>query len=229
MNLDEAESDTNPQHRLPVSEIPEFNTFKEPKAESEQAGKARPFNVQEADALLESMVDATGQLDLDDRGNWDFRGHSSGMLFFQQIRNQHADLFGRESGQYGDLFGPERVHGSFVGSPPLHQVEDSPKSSMDTPMDVNLPNTSELPSRSVARALASNALDDACSLLPFVHKPTFYTLLDRIYDLAPQAYGDEENRFLALLYMVLALGCLFAKAEQGKLEREGWDSAIIQG
>lgn len=230
MNLDEDDLDTDTQHRLSVSERPWFNTSKDPTSGSEQAGKIRSWNDQDGDALLESMVDATGQLDLDDRGYWDFHGHSSGFTFFRKI-NQHTDLLGRENGQHGDyeLFGRDGIDTPFIGLPYPQQIDASPKSSVDTPTDVNLPNTSELPSRSDAKALASNALDDACAMFAFVHKPTFYTLLDRIYDLAPEAYADKENRFLALLYMVLGLGCLFAKAEESELEKEGYPLAVVQG
>lgn len=34
-------------------------------------------------------------------------------------------------------------------------------------------------------------------------------MFDRIYDIPPENFGDEENRFLPLLYVVLALGCMF--------------------
>lgn len=229
MNLDEEDSDSNVQHRLPVSETSGLDMPQNLKSGPKPVRRARSLNDQEGDALLESMVDATGQLGLDARGHWDFIGHSSGWMFYRQLRKQHADLFGGESGEYGELFGREGLQAPPIGPLSQQQVYDSPKSSVDSPMDVNLPNTSDLPPRTVARALASNALDDACALLRFVHKPSFYTLLDRIYDLAPEAYGDRENRFLPLLYMVLALGSLFAKTDQSELDKAGYACAITQG
>ncbi|KAI9785062.1 MAG: hypothetical protein M1816_000532 [Peltula sp. TS41687] len=226
VNLDEDDLDTNAQHQPPVPQRAWLDTSKpHPTPASQQDDKSRSMIDQDGDALLESMVDATGQLNLDDRGHWDFHGHSSGFNFFRKI-NQRAEFFALDNAQFGKLFGPDDIETQLSGLSCQAEVIESPKSSMDTPMDMNLPNTTELPARSVAKALASNALDDACALLRFVHQPTFYTLLDRIYDLAPEAYGDEENRYLALLYMVLAYGSLFAKAGQGQLEK---DCATIQG
>jgi hypothetical protein len=34
-------------------------------------------------------------------------------------------------------------------------------------------------------------------------------MFDRIYDVPVENFGDEENRFLPLLYVTLALGCMF--------------------
>jgi hypothetical protein len=34
-------------------------------------------------------------------------------------------------------------------------------------------------------------------------------MFDRIYDFPAENFGDEENRFLPLLYVTLALGCMF--------------------
>lgn len=94
-------------------------------------------------------------------------------------------------------------------------IQDSPRSATESPLDSNLPNTMDLPSRECAKALCQYSLDRACSLLRFVHQPTFYEMFNRIYDTPVETFGDEENRFLPLLYVVLALGCMFHD-EQGK-------------
>ncbi len=166
--------------------------------------------------MLESMVDMTGQLDLDDRGNWDFQGHSSGLSFMRQMRKQ-----------YGDLLGPEHKTPPFFMPKTVPDVYRTSKSSATSSVDMDL--ISELPARAHAKELVSNALDDGTALMRFVHQPTFYSQLDRIYDLAPEQYGDEEHRFLPLLYVVLALGCLFAKNEESSLEKHGYACAISQG
>ena len=54
-----------------------------------------------------------------------------------------------------------------------------------------------------------NSFNDACALLRFMHQPTFYEMLDRIYTVPVENFGDDENRFLPLLYVILALGCMF--------------------
>lgn len=173
----------------------------------------------EKDSLLELMVENTGSLDLDDRGHWDFHGHSSGLIFLRRMREQFGDLMGSTEGR-ASVFLKTREH---------TQVFDSPKSSGESPMDTNLPNTHDLPPRDCAKQLCSNSLNDACALMRFVHQPTFYTLFDRIYSTPPENFGNEENSFLPLLYVVLALGCLFDKNEHSDLDQKGYENAIDQG
>jgi len=76
-------------------------------------------------------------------------------------------------------------------------------------MEAGLPNTVDLPPREIAKILCVNSLNCGCSLLRFVHQPTFCETFNRIYDVPAESFGDEENRFLPLLYVVLALGCMF--------------------
>lgn len=173
----------------------------------------------ENESLLESMVDNTGSLDLDDQGNWDYHGHSSGLVFLRRMREQFGDLMGKSEG-YGF---------STLKARNLHLTLESPKSNGDSPSELNVPNIHGLPTRDCARRLCGYALDDACAVLRFVHQPTFYDMLDRIYDMQPQSFGSEENRFLPLLYAAMALGCLFAKAEDSQLQINGYESAIDQG
>ena len=109
------------------------------------------------------------------------------------------------------------------------QSFESPNSSADRSQDPNLPNTRDLCTKSCALLLSSNALDDACAILRLVHRPTFDAMLHRIYDTPPEEFGDEENSFLPQLYAVIALGTLFARAEQSKLQRHGYDNAFEQG
>jgi hypothetical protein len=176
----------------------------------------------EKDALLESMVESTGLLDIDDQGYWDFHGHSSGLVFLRRMREQFGDLMGNVE----DTAMPFMKTRSPMS---LSQPFESPKSLVDSPMDSSLLNTQDLPSRDCARKLCEYALDDACALMRFVHQPTFYAMFDRVYDVAPENFGNDENRFLPLLYSALALGCLFAKAETSILQIEGYESAIDQG
>ena len=172
----------------------------------------------EKDSLLESMVQNTGSLDLDDRGNWDFHGHSSGLVFLRRMRQQ-----------FGDLMGDSEIPSStFLKIRPTSKVFDSPMSS-DSPTDPSIPITSDLPSKECGRSLCENALDDACALMRFAHKPSFYEMFDRIYDTPPEQYGNEENRYLPLVYAVMAVGSLFAKTENSKLDRDGYEEAIDQG
>ena len=175
----------------------------------------------EQDSMLESMVENTGSLDLDDEGHWDFRGHSSGLAFLRKMRDQFGDLMGKSDGW---VFSPSRTRDS--NSQPL--TSPSP-SSINSPMVQRIPNLNDLPDKACALRLCANALDDACAILRFVHQPTFYTMVDRVYDMRAEDLGPQENKFLLLLYSTIALGTLFATNEQSKLISNGFDSAIDQG
>jgi hypothetical protein len=169
------------------------------------------------DSHLESMVRSTGQLDLDEQGNLEYHGHSSGLSFVRRMREQ-----------LGDVMGPEGQGTPFVKSRPMSQVFDSPRSTHDSPWESSPPG-SDLPPRDVARQLCDNAINDAASLLRVVHYPTFMQQFDSIYDKPPESYSNDDNVFLPLLYATMALGTLFSKDDNGELDRKGYENAITEG
>ena len=173
----------------------------------------------EKDSMLETMVDNTGSLDLDDQGYWDFHGHSSGLVFLRRMSEQFGDLMAK----------PEGFGLPFMRGQPLAESFDSPKSSNKSPSGFNLPYTNDLPPKDCAEKLCQNALDDACALMRFIHQPTFYKSFHRVYDMKPEDLGPEDNVFLPLLYVVIALGALFARAEKSQLQTYGYESAREQG
>lgn len=182
----------------------------------------RPPDAAIQDAQLRSMIESTGQLDLDERGNWDFHGHSSGRIFLKRMREQFGGLLATEKGI------------PFLPRAPRHHsgpMFDSPHSSTDSPLESGLPNTADLPSKETAKALCNDSLNTACALLRFVHQPSFYNMLDRIYEIPAEAYGDAENRFLAMLYVVLAVGCMFHSnsASTSGEESSNYKADIDQG
>lgn len=193
------------------------------------SGQARPWAPlekhqqrpsKEKDPMLESMVTNTGSLDLDDEGNWDFHGHSSGRIFLRRMREQFGDLMGK----------PEEM--PLMNYTPLSQPTEpvgSPKASANSPMDPSVPKTHDLPEKRCALLLSGNALDDAGAIIRIVHQPSYYIMLHRIYDMSYEEFGDKEHKFLPLLYGVLALGALFARAEQSELQTNGYEHAIDQG
>ena len=83
-----------------------------------------------------------------------------------------------------------------------------------------------LPPRDIAVELATSALNEACALFNFVHKPSFFSMLEEIYLLNPAQYTDKEHRFLPLLYSILALGYLFSRNERVHF---GYTHAISEG
>lgn len=180
---------------------------------SEGRGREEPN-----DSHLESMVKATGQLDLDEEGKWDYHGHSSGLSFMRRLQQQ-----------FGDIIAPP---GSalFVKYRPMSQVFDSPNSAYQSPSDSTNAAVSgtDLPPKQEARVLCDNALVDAGALLRVVHLPAFYKSMDRIYDTPPEDYGAAENTFLPLLYAVLALGTLFPKQDVA-LDEISYEAAIEEG
>ncbi|KAA8646307.1 putative C6 transcription factor (Mut3) [Aspergillus tanneri] len=167
------------------------------------------------ESLLESMVDSSGFLDLDDQGHWDYHGHTSGMIFIRRLRKQLGAA---------DIGVP-----AMRSRPITQQMLDSPKSASESPQDASLPPTHDLPARDVARHLCHNALEDGCSLMRFVHEPSFYAMFDRIYDTPLEQYSNEEHSFLPLLYIVMSVGCLFSDDRAGTLDLSGYESAIGQG
>lgn len=188
-----------------------------------QAGNAKDLDTKtgkSSDAQLRSMIESTGQLDLDESGHWDFHGGSSGTVFVRRMREQFGGLL--SGGEPGAPFLPRIPK-------PLYE---SPRSSMESPFETGLPNTLDLPSRETARLLCADSLNCACALLRFVHEPTFYDMFDRIYDTPPENFGDEENRFLPLLYVILSLGCMFhtSDPEKGKETTQNtYRASIDQG
>lgn len=172
----------------------------------------------EEDSLLESMVHEAGSLNLDDQGHWDFYGHSSGMIFLKRMREQ-----------FGDLLGKSDDTNIFTKSSIVTGRLNSPRSPGPSSMSPGLANVHDLPAKECAKKLCSWALDDAAALLRFVHQPSFYTMFDHIYSTPPEQFTSVDQNFLPFLYAVLALGCLFAKAEKSMLQSFGYESAIDQG
>lgn len=166
------------------------------------------------DSMLETMVDSAGCLDLDDQGHWDYHGHTSGVIFLRRLRKQ---------------LGAADMQAPAIRSRPVPSMLESPRSVGDSPQDALLPPTHDLPSRPVARRLCHNAFEDGCSLMRFIHEPSFYATLDRIYDTPVEQYSNEENSFLPLLYIVMSVGCLFSDDGAGTLDVSGYESAIGQG
>lgn len=172
-------------------------------------------------AQLRSMIESTGQLDIDECGNLDFHGGSSAAVFIRRMREQFGDLLGNDQ---GGPYLPKLPLPRSVG--PIH---DSPRSSIESPLESTMSNTVDLPSRETARILCHNALNCACALLRFVHQPSFYKMFDRIYDVPPENFGDEENRFLPLLYVVLALGCMFNQTSTNDSQVAPYKSSTNEG
>jgi hypothetical protein len=212
VNLDDPNLDVNaPEYRLPFhlkdKQPATGGVVPKPHGTSAETGPEAGD-----ESLLETMVGNTGCLDRDDQGHWDYHGHTSGIIFVRRLRKQ-----------LGAVEPPvPRNMTAMLESPKSVSVSDSPQ-------DASLPPTHDLPPRAVAIRLCHNALDDACSLMRFVIEPKFFASLDRIYETPPEQFGNEENSFLPLLYIVMAVGCLFSDDGAGTLDLAGYEGAIGQG
>ena len=164
--------------------------------------------------MLETMVETTGSLDLDDNGCWDFSGHSSGRSFLRHLR-----------AQFGQVVGTSERH-SF-------NVLDSRESSSSSPDNLissgKPPTRQDLPPKKCARIMCQSAFDDVCAVLRPVHEPSFYAMFDRIYDRSRREFDADEKKFIPLFYAVIALGALFSREEKSLLETKGFENAIDQG
>lgn len=167
--------------------------------------EAAAQETEKPDAQIQSMIKTIGQLDLTEEG-WDFRGTSSGAVFLRRMKDHFRGLLGYD---YTTTFlpRPDRIPGLFN--------LDSPRSNTASPLsDSQLPNVHDLPPKGTARALSYNALTCATSLLRIVHVPSFYENFDKLYEKQVENFDVEDNRFLGLLYAVMAVGCMYNIAEQ---------------
>ena len=179
--------------------------------------KAAPVSETRDDGHITPMVDRVGSLDLDDHGNYDFHGHSSGFAFMRKFR-----------AQFGEQYLP---YPPSISRRNIVQMLESPRSAQSSPFDTNASATMDLPPKGAAIELCRNAIDDCFALMRPLHRPTFFRRLHAIYDTDPDHYTTEHLKFLPLLYVVMGLGCLFAKSEDesSMLEMKGYKEAIEQG
>ncbi|KAI0199958.1 fungal-specific transcription factor domain-containing protein [Astrocystis sublimbata] len=155
---------------------------------------------------LQSMITGAGQLDLNEIGDYDFHGTSSGSVFFKQMKKHFRTLLGRD---YQIPFMPRPPRPSGV------TALDSPSSRGSPWGGTPGPSIRNLPPKTRAIALCTESLDNATCLLRIVHKPSFYEMLHNLYDNPSDEMGTEEKRNLALLYSAMALGCMYDVADDG--------------
>lgn len=165
-------------------------------------------------APLETVLEVTGKLDLDEQGNWSYHGHGSSSAFISRI----GERFGNVSDTGPGLNTVLRLR----SVPPINEAPKNPEDQSFESAERSM----MLPPKDVALDLISSALDEACALLKFVHEPSFYSMFYRLYRVDPELYGYEENKFLPLLYAALAVGYLFSSSERAHF---GNAHAVSQG
>ena len=71
-----------------------------------------------------------------------------------------------------------------------------------------------LPPREVALDLITKTWENACVLFRFYHRVAFVEDLNELYDTDPNHYTNKQQRFLPLVYSVMACGALFYKSDE---------------
>ncbi len=184
------------------------------------------------DAKIKSMIETIGQLDLGEDDKWDFHGISSGAVFLRRMKENFRGMMGHD---YRTPFlpRPPRPPGIFsLDSPRFDSPRfDSPQSNGSSPFDLShLPSIYDLPPREKVQTLSYYALDCATCLLRIVHIPSFNEMLDKLYVTPAETWGPAENRFLGLLYAVLALGCMYDSSEDKPASQPySYKTAIEEG
>lgn len=172
------------------------------------------------DMQLLSMIESIGQLDLDEKGGWNYHGTSSGAVFLRRMRENFRGMLG-PAGREPFLPRPER---------PMGLINlDSPESAGSSPFESGSLHMRELPPKEVARSLCYYSLNCATCLLRIVHLPSFYEMFDMIYDKSGEQLTTNESRSLALLYAVMALGCMYNPLDDNNTRAVAYKDALEEG
>lgn len=180
-----------------------------------QADEPRSAN----DAKLITMIDSIGQLDLDDKGGWDFHGTSSGAVFLRRMKDHFRGMLGPMS-KAPFLPRPDR--------PPGLVALDSPSPGGNSPFSA-VSSYPELPSKDVARKLCYYSLSCATCLVRIIHVPSFTERFEQIYNRPLDSLNQEDTHFLGLVYAVLALGCMYNNLDDAKPQSGAYKTAIEEG
>ncbi|KAL6886933.1 fungal-specific transcription factor domain-containing protein [Trichoderma evansii] len=200
----------------------EFNNRERARAE---AAKLRanhaPAEPDPNDTQLTSMIDSIGQLDLDEKGGWDFYGISSGTVFLRRMKENFRGLLGPVG------------RGPFLPRPSDRTAGllnfDMPSPAGNSPFSNISSTVPDLPPKDVARKLCYYSLSCATCLVRIVHVPSFYEKFDHIYERQHDPSSQEDTQFLALFYAVLALGCMYSNLDDSSSGGMSYRQAIDEG
>lgn len=199
----------------------EFQTRERQRLHAAKVRQEEAKKTQQKEAQIMSMIETIGQLDLTEGGGWDFRGTSSGAVFLRRMKDHFRGLLGYDY-QTTFLPRPNRVPG-------LLKLDSPQPTSASTPSDSKYTVVYDLPPRERARQLSYCALDCGTALLRIVHNPSFFERFDILYDKPAESYDVEDNRFLGLLYAVMAVGCMYNIAEEDTDNRVNYKEATEEG
>ncbi|KAK5997464.1 Putative transcriptional regulatory C16G5.16-like protein [Cladobotryum mycophilum] len=195
----------------------EFHNREQARLQTTKIRATQPPEPDSNDTHLTSMIDSIGQLEIDERGGWDFHGTSSGSVFLRRMKEHFRGMLG-PVGKAPFLPRPDRTAGLLEAPSP---IGGSPFSSMS-----HFP---ELPPKEVARKLCYYSLSCATCLVRIVHVPAFYEKFEAIYERPLDNLSQEDTQFLSLFYAVLALGCMYNNLDESTLGNVTYKIAIDEG
>ncbi|KAM0241454.1 hypothetical protein ACHAP5_007571 [Fusarium lateritium] len=195
----------------------EFRNRETARSHSSKSRQPPPSQPDPNDAHLTSMIDSVGQLDLDEKGSWDFHGISSGAVFLKRMKEHFRGMLGPTSKA---PFLPRAERPAGLDSPSL--------SSVGTPFSA-VPSYPELPPKDVTRKLCYYSLSCATCLVRIVHVPTFYEQMDKIYEQPLDNLSKEETQYLGLLFSVMALGCMYNNLDDSDPGSMAYQDATEEG
>jgi hypothetical protein len=155
-------------------------------------------NSAEQHALLETMVEATGQLNIDERGNCDYCGNVAGLALIRRIRERCDALLEGTKAEKSPSPESFRPLTTPVRSPSLLDESKHP---------------APLPPKDVALQYVGAAFTYALPLLRFIHEPSFFQQFEQFYtekQYMSSLANETNTRFEALLNELFALGVLFS-------------------
>ncbi|KAK5262958.1 Gypsy retrotransposon integrase-like protein 1 [Exophiala xenobiotica] len=141
------------------------------------------------------MMDGVGRLRQEQDGGYIYHGHYAGLTLLERVYTCCRQQM------------PKATEDATFS---IARIFDGPLPACSEFRSVSRGAQGTLPERATAEELISVALNNACSLLPFVHGPALARELDRIYSVESNHYCETDSTFQALFYAILAVGALFS-------------------
>jgi hypothetical protein len=145
------------------------------------------------------MIEATGRLNMDEDGIYDYSGNSSGILLVEKIRQRCDSLLDRRGLNPPHPGFLQRSHSGQSGTSSSRSISHS--RTRARPLTI-------LPSWDIAARYINIAFTEAFALFNFIHRPTFEARLNEFYAArnAGLELTMEDIRFEALVNSMFALG-----------------------
>lgn len=169
-------------------------------------GADEPHGDLEDEGQLESMMDSYGQMDLGGKER-DFYGAASGLAWIQRTRNYFEDASSTTSESTNQ---PDMEDAAAIQ---LFDAPLPPALALASDLSVSHP----LPPRETATELLRVVFTQVYPMFHFLCEDDFHASTDRIYDIPPQDFEEDDQSFLPLFYLVMALGYLFSRHEHSQL------------